>query len=103
VEKAAQGQGESPTTGRAPTEIEAQRDAAVLAEYKRHPELGPSQIRNQLRRKGIKVSVHTARRVMEEAGYRPPKIKREPHDQRWESVRPNQVCWTSSIATTCHL
>lgn len=91
VEKAAAGRGESPTTGPAPTEIEAQRDSEILAEYKRHPGLGPSQIRNQLRRKGVKVSVHTTRRVMEEAGYRPPKVKREPHDQRWESVRPNQV------------
>lgn len=91
VEKAAAGQGESPTTGPAPAAIEAQRDGEILAEYKRHPGLGPSQIRNQLRRKGVKVSVHTTRRVMEEAGYRPPKVKREPHDERWESVRPNHV------------
>lgn len=91
VAKAAAGKGESPTTGPAPAEIEAQRDAEIRAEYKRHPGLGPSQIKNQLRRKGVKVSVHTTRRVMEEAGYRPPKVKREPHDQRWESVRPNHV------------
>ena len=30
-------------------------------EWHRHPGLGPSQIRNQLRRKNIKVSVNTAR------------------------------------------
>ena len=91
VEKAAAGQGESPTSGPAPADIEAQRDAEIRAEYKRHPGLGPSQIKNQLRRKSVKVSVHTTRRVMEEAGYRPPKVKREPHDERWESVRPNHV------------
>jgi transposase InsO family protein len=39
-----------------------------------------------------KVAKATTRRVMEEAGYRPPKVKREPHDERYESVRPNH-CW----------
>jgi transposase InsO family protein/transposase-like protein len=91
VKKAAAGQGESPTSGPAPADIEAQRDAEIRSEYKRHPGLGPSQIRNQLRRKGVKVSVHTTRRVMEEAGYRPPKVKREPHDERFEAVRPNHL------------
>jgi len=91
VEKAAAGLGESPTAGPAPADIEAQRDAEILAEYKRHPGLGPSQIKNQLRRKSVKVSVHTTRRVMEEAGYRPPKVKREPHDDRFEAVRPNHL------------
>lgn len=91
VEQAAAGLGESPTAGPAPADIEAQRDAEILAEYKRHPGLGPSQIKNQLRRKGVKVSVHTTRRVMEEAGYRPPKVKREPHDERFEAVRPNHL------------
>ena len=38
------------------------------AEWHKHPGLGPSQIRNQLRRAGIKVAVHTVRRVMEDAG-----------------------------------
>lgn len=91
VAKAAAGQGESPTAGPAPADIEAQRDAEIRAEYKRHPGLGPSQIKNQLRRKGVKVSVHTTRRVMEEAGYRPPKVVREPHDERFEAVRPNHI------------
>jgi len=35
------------------------------------------------------VSVTTARRVMEDAGYRPPKVRRAPHDQRFKAVRPN--------------
>ena len=89
--KAAAGQGESPTGGPAESEVEAQRDREILAEWHRHPGLGPSQIKNQLRRRGVKVSVHTVRRVMEEAGYRPPKVKREPHDERYEAVRPNQL------------
>jgi putative transposase len=89
--RAAAGQGEAPTSGMAPQEIEAQRDREILAEWHKHPGLGPSQIVNQLRRAGIKVSVHTARRVMEEAGYRPPKVQREPHAERYEAVRPNHM------------
>ena len=91
VERAARGDGESPTTGPDPADVEAQRDKEILDEWKRHPGLGPSQIRNQLRRKGIKVAVNTVRNVMIEAGYRPPKVKRDAHDQRYEAVRPNQL------------
>jgi transposase InsO family protein len=91
TEKAATGEGPSPTSGPGPKDIEAQRDQEILGEWKKHPGLGPSQIRNQLRRAGIKVSVNTARRVMEDAGYRPPKVKRDPHDQRYEAVRPNHL------------
>ncbi len=91
VQRAAEGQGDSPTTGPNPADIEAQRDREILDQWRRHPGLGPSQIRNQLRRKGVKVSVSTVRRVMEEAGYRPPKVKRRAHDQRYEAVRPNQL------------
>jgi transposase InsO family protein len=91
VAKAAKGEGDSPTSGAAPKDIEAQRDREILGEWSKHPGLGPSQIRNQLRRASVKVSVNTVRRVMEDAGYRPPKVKREPHDQRYEAVRPNHL------------
>ena len=92
VRLAAEGKGDSPTSGPDPKEVEAQRDKEILDEWHRHPGLGPSQIKNQLRRKGVKVSVHTTRRVMQEAGYRPPKVKRKGHDERFEAVRPNH-CW----------
>jgi putative transposase len=91
AEKAAKGDGPSPTSGPAPRDVEEKRDNEILREWKQHPGLGPSQIRNQLRRGGVKVSVNTVRRVMEDAGYRPPKVKREPHDQRYEAVRPNHL------------
>jgi putative transposase len=91
VERAAAGKGPSPTAGPSAETIEAQRDAEILQEWKRHPGLGPSQVRNQLRRKGIKVAVNTTRRVMEDAGYRPPKVKRQGHDARFEAVRPNHL------------
>jgi transposase len=94
VAKAASGEGQAPTSGLSPADIEMQRDREILTEWHRHPGLGPSQIVNQLRRRSIKVSVNTARRVMEEAGYRPPKVpkvNREPHDERYEAVRPNHL------------
>ena len=91
VTKAAAGEGPSPTSGPAPKDIEQQRDAEILEEWKTQPGLGPSQIVNQLRRKSIRVSVHTVRRVMEDAGYRPPKVARQKHDRRYEAVRPNHL------------
>jgi len=91
VERAAKGEGASPTSGPDPLAIEAQRDQEIRDEWSRHPGLGPSQIRNQLRAKCIKVSMNTTRRVMEDAGYRPPKVERRKHDQRFEAVRPNHM------------
>ncbi len=88
---AEQGKGPSPLVGPDPQDIAARRDAEVLKEWHKHPGLGPSQISNQLRRKGIKVAVGTARRVMEDAGYRPPKVRRDRHDERFEAVRPNHM------------
>jgi transposase InsO family protein len=91
VNLAAAGQGPSPTSGPSPQRLEEQRDQEILAEYQTHPGLGPSQIRNQLRRRHVRVSVHTVRRVMEGAGYRPPKVERKKHDRRYEAVRPNHL------------
>ncbi len=69
-----------------------QRDLRILEEWKSHPGLGPSQIRNQLRRNGLKTSVSTIRIVMMENGYLPPKVKRKNvHDRRFESIRPNHL------------
>lgn len=68
------------------------RDLRILAEWKAHPGLGPSQVRNQLRRQGLKVSIHTVRCVLEENGYVAPKVRRKNnHDQRYEAVRPNHL------------
>lgn len=88
---AAEGKGEAPTSGPDPADVEERRDQEILSTWREHPGLGPSQVRNQLRRKGVKVSVHTVRRVMEDAGYRPPKVRRSGHDKRYESVRPNHI------------
>jgi transposase InsO family protein len=102
VTKAALGQGPSPTAGPAPKEIEAQRDQEILDEWHRQPGLGPSQIKNQLRRKSIKTSVNTVRRVMEDAGYRPPKVERTKHEQRFEAVRPNHLWHLDFVQRNIH-
>ncbi|MBA2321972.1 MAG: DDE-type integrase/transposase/recombinase [Deltaproteobacteria bacterium] len=89
--KAAKGEGPSPTSGPDPKTVEERRDAAILSEWRKQQGLGPSQIRNQLRRAGTKVSMQTVRRVMEEAGYRPPKVERRDHQGSYEALRPGQL------------
>jgi transposase InsO family protein len=70
----------------------AMRDNRILKEWREHPGLGPSQVRNQLRRQGLKVSMHTVRCVLEANGYVTPKVRRDPvHDHRYEAVRPNHM------------
>ena len=86
-----QQRGDIVTTGPSSQDMKVQRDREILGEWKKHPGLGPSQICNQLRRRGIKVSTNTVRRVMEDAGYRTPKVKRHEHDERFEAVRPNHL------------
>ncbi len=68
----------------------AERDRRILAMWRQHPGYGPSQIRNMLKREGFKVSVGTARHVMEENGYLPPSLKRKEHVGRHEAARPRE-------------
>ena len=91
VERAAAGEGDSPTSGPSTKELRTQRDEEILSEWRLHQGLGPSQIKNQLGRKGIKVSVNTVRDVMVKDGYRPPIRKESKHTKRYESVRPNML------------
>jgi transposase InsO family protein len=82
---------ESPLVG-SDEDAAAIRDELILKEWRASTGLGPSQIRNQLRRQGLKVSIHTVRCVLEANGYVPPKVRRiSNHDQSYEAVRPNQL------------
>lgn len=103
VERAAKGEGDAPTSGPDPKTVEERRDKAILAEWHKQQGLGPSQIRNQLRRAGTKVSVQTVRRVMEDAGYRPPKVQRREHTGDYEAVRPNQMWHLDFLHRYIHL
>jgi transposase-like protein len=83
--------GDSPVVGSDENQTVV-RNHRILAEWKAHPGLGPSQVRNQLRRQGLKISVHTVRCVLEENGYVTPRVRRETvTDLRYEAVRPNHM------------
>jgi transposase InsO family protein len=91
VELHAQGKADkSPVVG-SDENLAVLRDQRILAVWRAHPGLGPSQVRNQLRRQGFKVSVHTVRCVLEKNGYVPPKVRRTASDGNYEAVRPNQL------------
>ena len=64
----------------------------VLHLWRSRPGLGPAQIRNQLFRQEIKISVATVRKVMEENGYTPPKTTiKEVRLNRYEAARPREL------------
>jgi putative transposase len=64
----------------------------VLKTWRSRPGIGPAQIRNQLYRAGIKISVATTRKIMEENGYTPPKSTiKEVELSRYEAVRPLEL------------
>jgi transposase InsO family protein len=69
-----------------------ERHRLILEIWQQQPGLGPSQIRNILRRQGFKASVNTVRAVMEEHGYVHPKVRRKEHTGSYEAVRPLQLC-----------
>jgi transposase InsO family protein/transposase-like protein len=87
---AAGGAAPAPTTG-PDTNPADERERRVLQEWRAHPGLGPSQVRNQLRRAGFKISVHSVRVVMEAHGYVTPTIRREAADNFYEATRPNAL------------
>jgi putative transposase len=68
-----------------------ERHELILALWRQQPGLGPSQIRNLMRRRGFQASVSTVRAVMEEAGYVHPKLRRKEHAGRYEAIRPLQL------------
>jgi len=81
---------DSPVSGPAPVPAD-ERERRILDVWRAHPGLGPSQVRNQLRRANFKFSVHTVRIVLEAHGYVTPKVRREHHNQTYEAVRPNHL------------
>ncbi len=74
-----------------PDTTQAERQDLILKLWRQQPGLGPSQIRNQLKRKGYKASVSTVRAIMEEHGYVQPKTRRKEHTGRYEAIRPFQL------------
>ena len=81
------------TPGRGIKEISAKKEEGVLSIWKRHPGFGPGQVRNQLRRQGMTVSIKTVRQIMEANGYKSPrkKSKEKGEDNRFEARRPLEL------------
>jgi transposase InsO family protein len=79
--------------GRGIKKISPKKEEAVLSTWKRYPGLGPGQVRNQLRRQGMTVSIKTVRQIMEANGYKSlrkrPKQKEE--GERFEARRPLEL------------
>jgi len=64
------------TPGRGIKKVSAETEQAVLSTRKRYPGFGPGQIRNQLRRQKVTVSIKTVRKIMEANGYESSRKKR---------------------------
>jgi putative transposase len=81
------------TPGRGIKDISAKKEEGVLSTWKRHPGLGPGQVRNQLRRQGMTVSIKTVRQIMEANGYKSPrkKNKEKGEENRFEARRPLEL------------
>jgi putative transposase len=79
--------------GRGIKEISDTQEAAVLSTRERYPGFGPGQVRNQLRRQGITISIGTVRKIMVANGY---KDRRKQPDKerswsRFEARRPLEL------------
>jgi putative transposase len=57
--------------GRGVKVISAEKEAAVLNCWKNNSGFGPGQVRGQLRRQGITVSIRSIRKIMRANGYKP--------------------------------
>ncbi len=79
----------------------SEQDAELVLETKRkHPEMGPAQVRNQLRRfNGVSISHKTIGKILKDAGFELEKRVRDDEEQavhRFEMTRPNEL-WTMDI------
>jgi putative transposase len=79
-------------SGRGEKEISPEQEKAILDEWKRNPGYGPGQIRNQLRRQAITISIRTIRKIMTANGYQAPGKKRDKDAiKRFEAGRPLEL------------
>ncbi len=62
--------------GRGIKQISPQQEKDINNVFRENPGYGPGQVRNQLRRQGITISVRTVRAIMEANGYKAGKRKK---------------------------
>jgi putative transposase len=78
--------------GRGIKQISPQREKAVLDTWKDNPGFGPGQVRNQLRRQAITISIRTVRSIMQANGYKAAKRRSDKKElQRFEARRPLEL------------
>ena len=78
--------------GRGVKKITPEQEEAVLTTWKNNPGFGPGQVRNQLRRQGITISIRTVRKIMQANGYKVlGKKKQSQSPQRFEATRPLEL------------
>ena len=78
--------------GRGEKTISPEQEAAVLECWKSNPGFGPGQVRGQLRRAGITISIRSVRRLMKANGYRlQGKRSKNVNIQRFEASRPLEL------------
>ena len=81
-----------PKPGRGIKKISPQKEQAVINTWKDNPEFGPGQVRNQLRRQRITISMTSVRDIMVANGYKKRKKKSiKQDDQRFEASRPFEL------------
>jgi len=81
--------GEKPPRVRVPESMQRQ----VVEVWRNNPGFGPSQVRNQLRRVGVRCDTKTIRKILRAHGYSPPKAKppRPRETKRFEADRPLEL------------
>jgi transposase len=78
--------------GRGIKQITPEKEKAVLDTWHDNPGFGPGQVRNQLRRQAITISIRTVRSIMQANGYKAAKRKSNKEDlQRFEARRPLEL------------
>jgi transposase InsO family protein len=79
--------------GRGEKHITEKQEKAIFDVWKKNPGYGPGQVRNQLRRQGITISIVTVRKILESNGYKSPR-KKDQKEQKWnryEATRPLEL------------
>lgn len=78
--------------GRGIKQISVEQEKAVLDTWNDNPGFGPGQVRNQLRRQAITISIRTVRSIMQANGYKAAKRKSGKKElQRFEARRPLEL------------
>ncbi len=78
--------------GRGIKQISPQQEKDINNVFRENPGYGPGQVRNQLRRQGITISIRTVRAIMEANGYKAAgKRKEQKQCRRFEARRPLEL------------